>query len=109
MTTVIVADAFSLFIGELCERSPKFGAALSKAADEVAHSLQAYLERLRHIKNARSLPERLIWSLLNRLSSLQPTKHPAGIKRAGKRTREKSLIETLLETQPITISQEVTM
>lgn len=82
---------------------------LSDAADELAADLQTYLERLRHIKNARPLSERLIWSLLNRLSSLQPTKHPAGIKRAGKRTREKSLIETLLETQPITIPQEVTM
>ncbi len=104
-----MTDAFSLFIGELCERSPKFAQALSDAADEIAKSYQTYLERLRHIKNARPLPERLIWSLLNRLSSLQPTKHHAGIKRAGKRTREKSLIETLLETQPITISQEVTM
>ena len=82
---------------------------LSDAADELAADLQTYLERLRHIKNARPFSERLIWSLLNRLSSLQPTKHPAGIKRAGKRTREKSLIETLLETQPITIPQEVTM
>ena len=102
-------DAFSYFIAELCERSPEFAVAYSKIGDEIAESYQSYLERLRHIKNARPFSERLIWSLLNRLSSLQPTKHPAGIKRAGKRTREKSLIETLLETQPITISQEVTM
>ena len=87
----------------------QFAAACSKIGDEIVESYQTYLERLRHIKNARPFSERLIWSLLNRLSSLQPTKHPTDIKRAGKRTREKSLIETLLETQPITIPQEVTM
>lgn len=104
-----MTDAFSLLISELCERSPEFAAAYSKIGDEIVESYQTYLERLRHIKNARPLSERLIWSLLNRLSSHQPTKHPTDIKRAGKRTREKSLIETLLETQPITIPQEVTM
>lgn len=94
-----MTDAFSDLDTELYE----------EFADVIAESEQTYLERLRHIKNARPFSERLIWSLLNRISSLQPTKHPAGIKRAGKRTREKSLIETLLETQLITIPQEVTM
>ena len=107
-----MTDMFSFIIGELC-KSPTFQKALSDTINEMAKAyfnhLAAVKEHKRRKQQAAKRLERLIWSLLNRLSSLQPTKHPTGIKRAGKRTREKSLIETLLETQPITISQEVTM
>ncbi len=105
-----MTDAFSYMIGSLCEACPTFAKALSEAADEMAASYQAYLERLRHKRNARPFTERLIWRLINRRSHTKTTKHPINIKQPRKRTHEKHLLETLIETPlALIIPQEVTM
>lgn len=105
-----MTDAFSYMIGTLCEACPTFAKALSDAADQHAAELQAYLERLRHKRKARPIQERLIWRLINRRSPPTTTKHPTNIKQPRKRTHEKRLLETLIETPlALIIPQEVTM